>query len=51
MITIPASASADLLASVSALIGDTWVLVALAIAIPLFFYVVKRLMGLFPKGR
>ncbi|MHA1297367.1 MAG: hypothetical protein ACTSPH_12270 [Promethearchaeota archaeon] len=49
MITIPASATSDLLASVSGLISDFWVLIALAISIPLFFYVVKKIAGLFPK--
>jgi hypothetical protein len=47
ILTIPASGTADLLAYVGGLFTDTWVLIALAIGIPLAFYVISRVIGLF----
>jgi len=47
----------SLIAGVSAGVTDTgatlWVIVAVAVAIPLTFYVIHRVIGLFPgtKGR
>jgi hypothetical protein len=42
-----------LLANVSSGVTDTgatlWVIVALAVSIPLTFYVIHQVMGLFPK--
>jgi hypothetical protein len=44
-----------LLANVSSGVTSTgstlWVIVALAVSIPLTFYVIHAVMGLFPKGR
>jgi hypothetical protein len=44
-----------LLASVASGVTDTgatlWAIVALAVAIPLTFYVIHQVMGLFPKSR
>jgi hypothetical protein len=47
ILTIPASGTADLLAYVGTLFSDVWVLVALAIGIPLAFYIISRVIGLF----
>ena len=49
MLTIPTTAVADLTANVSTLFGDVWVLMALIIGLPLGFYVIKKVIGLFPK--
>ena len=46
IITIPATGTADLLAYVGQLFTDVWPLVALAIGIPLAFYVISRAIGL-----
>jgi len=46
IIELPVTAAADLLAYVGQLFTDVWVLVALAIGIPLAFYVIKRSIGL-----
>lgn len=46
IIVIPASGTADLLAYVGQLFTDVWPLVALAIGIPLAFYVISRAIGL-----
>jgi len=45
-ITLPASTTEDLMAYVGGFFGDLWVLVALAIGIPLAFYVISRVIGL-----
>jgi len=47
IITIPASGTSDLLAYTGELFTDTWQLVALAIGIPLAFYIISRVIGLF----
>ena len=51
--TVPSSTQAALTADIGAQLADqgTLALVILAIAIPLFFYVVHQLMGLLPKSR
>ena len=43
----------SLLANVTSQLGDSGLLIIVAIAagIPLAFYVIKRLIGLIPKGR
>jgi hypothetical protein len=46
ILVLPETAASDLLAYVGQLFTDTWVLVALAIGIPLAFYVIKRAIGL-----
>jgi len=45
-ITLPASTTEDLMAYVGGFFGDLWVLIALAIGIPLAFYVISRVIGL-----
>lgn len=49
MITLPDTAVADLTANISTLTSDLWVVIALVIGIPLAFYVIKKVIGLFPK--
>jgi uncharacterized membrane protein len=50
MIPIPTSAPADLFASISDLISDLWPLIALAIGIPLAFFVISIIVQLaFPN--
>lgn len=44
-----------LLAGVASAVGDTgtnlWLIAAVAVSIPLAFYVIHQVMGLFPKTR
>lgn len=49
MITLPNTAVADLTENISTLTSDLWVVIALVIGIPLAFYVIKKVIGLFPK--
>lgn len=53
MFTVPSTTASTLLANVSSQISDagTLAVVALAAGVPLAFYVIKRLIGLIPKGR
>lgn len=51
IITLPVGADADLLANAGTLFTDLWVLIAIAIGIPLAFYVIRRVIALVPKGR
>lgn len=51
IITLPTGAETDMLASVGTLTTDLWVIIALAIGIPLAFYVIRQVIGLVPKGR
>jgi hypothetical protein len=53
MITVPSSTVTSLSASLTDQITDPGLLAVLifAAAIPLVFYVAKRLIGLIPKGR
>ena len=45
-ITIPGTATADLLAYAGQLFTDLWVVIALVIGIPLAFYVIRKTIGL-----
>jgi len=45
-ITLPASTTEDLLAFAGGLFTDLWLLIALAIGIPLAFYMISRVIGL-----
>ena len=45
-ITIPETATADLLDYAGALFTDLWVVIALVIGIPLAFYVIRKTIGL-----
>lgn len=51
IITLPQDAAASMLANVGTLTTDLWVVIALAIGIPLAFYVIRQVIGLVPKGR
>jgi hypothetical protein len=51
IITLPSGAETDMLASVGTLTTDLWVIIALAIGVPLAFYVIRQVIGLVPKGR
>ncbi len=51
IITIPGTALADVLEASGVLFTDLWVLLAVAIGLPVAFYVFKRIIGLMPKGR
>jgi len=44
-----ATLASDLGANVASSIGSVWVIGLLAISIPLTFYIVKRIMGMFSK--
>ena len=44
-IAMPASTTQDLFAYVGGFFGDLWVLIALAIGVPLAFYVISRVIG------
>lgn len=46
MFTLPTTAAADLTAYIGNVVTDGWVLISLAIGLPLAFYVVKRIIGL-----
>jgi len=52
---ISLATSTDLVASVGTAVQQTgtnlWVIVASAVAIPLTFYVIHRIIGLFPSTR
>lgn len=49
MITLPETAVADVTANIGTIVTDLWVVVALVVGIPLAFYVIKKVIGLFPK--
>lgn len=53
MFTVATSTAENLLANVTDQLGDagTLLLLVMVAAIPLFFYVVKRIIGLVPKGK
>jgi len=53
MFQVPTSTGAELLANVSSQFADpgTLAIVALAAGIPFAFYVIRKLIGLVPKGR
>lgn len=48
-ITIASSTPTELLAYASGLFTDLWLLIAIAIGLPLAFYVIKKVIGLMPK--
>ena len=49
IITLPSASSTELLAYAGQLFTDLWVVVAIAIGIPLGFYIVKKAIGLVGK--
>ena len=48
-ITLPASTTDSLFAYAGGLFSDLWVLIAVAIGVPLGFYVIKKVIALIPK--
>lgn len=50
-ITLPENAVTDITASIGTMVTDLWLVIALAIGLPLAFYVIKRVIGLVPKGK
>ena len=51
IITLGVGSSTDLLASAGTLVTDLWLIIALAIGVPLAFYIIRQVIGLAPKGR
>lgn len=49
MFTIITASTTELLASAQSLLTGVWPAVLVAVAIPLGFYVGKKVIGLFPK--
>jgi len=49
LINLPSTAVADLTANASEIMSDVWVLVALAIGIPMGFYIIRKVIALIPK--
>ena len=49
IITLPVNAIADLTGNAGQIMTDVWVLVALAIGIPLGFYIIRKIVSLIPK--
>jgi thiol:disulfide interchange protein len=49
IINLPTNAIADLTANASEIMTDVWVLVALAIGIPMGFYIIRKVIALIPK--
>jgi hypothetical protein len=49
IITLPETAVADLTGAASQIMTDVWVLVAIAVGIPLGFYIIRKVVGLLPK--
>ena len=45
-ITLPVGAVDELMAYVGGFFGDMWALIALAIGVPLAFYIISRVIGL-----
>ena len=52
---LASSTATNLVGSIMSTIGelftDFWVIIAIAIGIPLAFYVIRRVIALVPKGR
>lgn len=53
MFQVPTSTVSSLTANITSQLADTGTLTVLvmAVSIPLVFYVAKKVIGLFPKGR
>ena len=49
LINLPSTAVADLTGNASQIMSDVWVLVALAIGIPMGFYIIRKVIALIPK--
>jgi len=46
-----ATFATDLSANVVSSIDSVWVVALLALSVPLAFYIIRRVIALFPKGR
>jgi len=46
IITVASGSTASLMSYTTALFSDFWVLIALAVGIPLAFYVIRKIIGL-----
>lgn len=51
MFTVPTSTVTDLMASVTDVFDSTWTLVILALALPLGFWLIHKIIGLFPSSK
>lgn len=49
IVVLPDTALADLTGNAGQILSDVWVLIALAIGIPLGFYIIKKVIALIPK--
>lgn len=47
MITLPETAVTDLTAQIGTIFTDLWLVIALVIGLPLAFYVIKKVIGMF----
>ncbi len=47
MITLPETAVTDLTAQIGTIFTDLWVVIALVIGLPLAFYFIKKIIGMF----
>jgi len=53
MFEVPSTTASSVLANLTSQLADTGTLTLIAIvaAVPLAFYVIRRVVGLFPKGK
>jgi len=49
-ITVPETALADIMEATGTLFTDAWVLIAIAIGIPVAFYVIRRVVAIVRGG-
>lgn len=49
IITLPTGAVGDIVENIGILFSDLWVVIAIVIGIPLAFYLIRKLIQLFPK--
>jgi len=49
IVVLPETAVADLTGNASQIMSDLWILVALAIGIPMGFYILRKVIALIPK--
>jgi len=49
IVVLPETAVADLTGNASQIMSDMWVLVAIAIGIPMGFYIIRKVIALIPK--
>jgi len=51
LVTLPSTAVASTTEYITTIITDLWVFIAIAIGVPLAFYVIKKIIAMIPKGR